>query len=446
MPKYTINTNKTYDIPKEIKVVKFKDYFLVISPLFANWIVLDSENQLAVFYFFVAGNSIAEALGNEHFDEKDVTNVVTQIEAKKFCCKETHSSSENERSMHLYLTNRCNLSCPHCYMFSGKANANELTTDEILRVISDYRRDANGKSITLSGGEPTLHVDFDSIVRFAAEIGLEVKVLTNGTLMLPERIDKLAKYLHSVQISIDGFSEVTNSTIRGNGNFEKAILTVDLLVKHGIDTSIAITPPIEILKIHVDEYVAFAQELSNKYYGKSFRIKFAEELLHGRRIDPSMSSNEKYFELMKEIEERLYGPNHQIFSFVDILYNNSILDNCMFGNFAIASNGDVFFCARIGDLIPIANVRTSTIKEIYEKSLIAEKATIISNLIPCKDCELRYICGGGCRIEEFPELVKRTSFENFDISTVSPRKCSQKIKDKFYDLMIRSNKYFYTSL
>ena len=88
----------------------------------------------------------------------------------------------------------------------------------------------------------------------------------------------------------------------------------------------------------------------------------------------------------------------------------------------------------------------ASMKVIYEKSKIAEEATLITNLKPCKDCELRFICGGGCRIEEFPELVKRTSFDGLDIDRISSRHCSQNLKSKFYDLMIRSNNYFYSVL
>lgn len=446
MPKYEIDPNKTYTMPTDIQVTKHDNKILIVAPEFANWIVLDSMEQHTIFEFFREGHSIKEAMSDSRFSIQDVNRVVTQIEARKFCTKQVHRSAEDERSMHLYLTNKCNLSCPHCYMFSGKPNQDELNTLEILHLISEYKTIAKGTCITLSGGEPTSHVDFDLIVKTAYDLGLEVKILTNGTQMSPNRIDKLAKYIYSIQISIDGFSEESNSKIRGKDSFQKALSSVEILLEHGVDTAIAITPPIEILKNHIDEYVDFAQKLLSKYQNKPFHIKFAEELMHGRSIDPSKSFNEKYYGLMKMIQERLYGPNYDVMCFVNALKNNIVIDNCMFGNFAVASNGDVFYCARISDLSPLANVRTTSMEAIYEKSKTAEEATIITNLKPCKDCELRFICGGGCRIEEFPELVKRTSFDGFDIDRISPRHCSQNIKSKFYDLMIRSNKYFYSAL
>lgn len=446
MPRYAIDINKTYQIPHDIRVVEYDDKSLVIAPDTANWIVLNSSAQLDIFEYLHMGCSIKETLAKPQVVMRDLNYVVTQVEAKRFCTKKIRSSVGGDRSMHLYLTNRCNLLCPHCYMFSGRANENELTTEEILKLISDYKEIANGKFITLSGGEPVTHPDFDLIVMSAAEIGLEVKVLTNGTLMSPERIERLAGYIYSVQISIDGFSEESNSLIRGKGNFQKALSAIDTLVNLGVDTAVAITPPYEVLKDHIEDYLVFAKELSRKYKGKALRIKFADELLQGRQISPSRDFNKEYSKLIHKIQFQLYGIDSEVLSFVETLHNNSILDNCMFGHFAVASNGDVFYCSRIGDLSPIANVRTTTMNEIVSKALAAERASLISNLKPCNECELRYICGGGCRIEEFPEFAKKKSFENLDVDSIPAKQCSCETKEQFYDLMIRSDKYFYSPL
>ena len=446
MPQYDIDISKVYSIPQEVQIINYENKIIVIAPEYANWIVLNTLKQFRVFECLKAGHSIQTALNKYGFEECDVKYVVTQIEAKKLCTKKIHSSTEKDRNMHLYLTNKCNLECPHCYMFSGKANANELTTEEILNLISDYKNIAQGNIITLSGGEPTSHVHFDSIVKSASEMGLEVKIMTNGTQISPKRAAFLAKYVSSVQISIDGYSEKSNSPIRGDGNFEKALTAVDLFLKYGVHTAIAITPPIDCLRENFNGYVQFSQELSEKYKNMPFEIRFAEELMKGRYINPTDSFKKEYFDLVHKIQQMLYGEDYDVLLFVEALYDNVILDNCMFGNFAVASNGDVFCCARIGDLRPIANVRTSSFDKIYKKAQIAEKLSLITNLKPCKECELRFICGGGCRIEEFPELTQKTSFEGFDIDDVPPRFCNQKVKNKFYDLMIRSDRFFYSIL
>lgn len=91
----------------------------------------------------------------------------------------------------------------------------------------------------------------------------------------------------------------------------------------------------------------------------------------------------------------------------------------------------------------MANVKNNSFKDILQKAIEAEKATLVSQLRPCKNCELRYICGGGCRIEEFPSVTEIKSFKGVKIGDILPRKCNYKMKEKFYDLMIKSNEYLY---
>lgn len=446
MPRYEIDLAKKYRFPDEINIVEYEGKFLVISPNTACWIVLESQEQIAVFDFLRCSHSIGSTLENELFSKRDVSYVVTQIEARRFFNKDVRSTTENERSLHLYLTNFCNLHCPHCYMFSGKANKDELSTDEVLKLLSDYKNEAGGTRLILSGGEPITRLDFDIIVQKASELGLEVKVLTNGVLMTRDRIRKIGAFINSVQISIDGFSEDTNSTVRGKGQFNKALEAVDALLENGIETSIAMTPPHEILKDSVEHYVTFAKSLVEKYKGKPFMLKFSEDLIPGREINPSKSEKTEYISLIEDIQKRVYGDNYDVYQFIKAFGQNNIMDNCMFGVFAVASDGNVYFCARTGNLQPIANVRRDSMKKICELSSCAEKATLISNLRPCKYCELKFICGGGCRIDEFPNLIDRTSFDGIDYNLIPERKCSDAVKNRFYSLMVRSNKFLYKEL
>lgn len=443
MPKYEIDIKKKYIMPADLRVVHYKNKILVIAPKFANWIVIDNPQQLSIFEYLRSGHSIGETLSVEAYSNKDVSSVVTQIEARQLCSKDVHNITDEERDLHIYLTNKCNMTCPHCYMYAGKANQNELSTEEIFSLLKNHKDIAKGTSVTLSGGEPTIRKDFDVIVEFAYKIGLEVKVLTNGTLFTFEQINKLAKWLYSVQISIDGFSEETNSQIRGKGNFDRALKTIDYFVNCGVNASVAIAPPMDLLRVYRNEYVDFAKKLSEQYHTKPLSVRFAEELIPGREISPSRSFTNEYYNLVKSIQEQLYEFDYELMNFVRKLNGDAIINNCQFGKFAIASNGDVYLCARIGDLSPIANVRNVSFDEILEITNAVEKNTHVRNLHPCNNCELCYICGGGCRIEEFPDVITDTPLRKVSQECEISRVCSAKIKEKFYDLMIRSNKYFY---
>lgn len=438
-----IDITKAFSIPSDIKIIHHKKYILIIVPSCANWIVLEKESQLQIFKLIQEGFPISQIMSNILFAADDINFVVTQLVARRICTKKVESNIEKERNLHLFLTNGCNLHCPHCYMFSGKSEEHELTTDEIIKLITEYKTVANGRRITLSGGEPTIRNDFDHIVRIAAELGLEVKLLTNGSLLTRERIQNLSMFLKSVQISIDGFSEESNSRIRGKGHFLKALFAIEQFVKMGIETSVAITPSYEMLIKYTKEYISFANELAEKYSDKNFTVKFTENLSPGRNVNLTELQNEEYASLIANIQKEIYGIDSDFIDFVQTMSNDIIRDNCMFGVFSVSSNGDVYFCPEIHKLKPYANIRNSSFEDIYHQAINAEKATSVTQLQPCCDCELEFICGGGCRIEEFPKIAKLISFDidksNFNFS----RDCNIKIKEKFYDLMIRSNEYLF---
>lgn len=277
-------------------------------------------------------------------------------------------------------------------------------------------------------------------------MGLEIKLLTNGTLMTPERIENIAKFLNSVQISVDGYSEDSNASIRGVGHFRKALDAVDIFLSYGIETSIAVTPSWDLLEKNPAGYIEFAKDLIRKYEGKPFEVKFSEGLSVGRTINPTDKFNEEYSTRIKEIQKGVFGELYELATFVEKMSSNTIFDNCMFGGLSVSSVGDVYLCPEIGSLSPIANIRTHSFEEIWSRSNVAEKSTSIVMLSPCNKCELMFICGGGCRLKEFPDLANRTSYSGLNYAQIPPRVCSPSIKEKFYKMMIESNEYLYSPI
>lgn len=444
MPTFEIDDNKKYYFP-EIKIIEYANKYLVITPSTANWIVLENEIQLRILNRLIHHFSINEVLDDFRNYYYDVNFVITQIEARQLYNHSALKSSQEENSLHLYLTNKCNLRCPHCYMFSGEPSENELTTKEIFEIIEQSKINGNVKVITLSGGEPSIREDFALILKKSKELGLEVKVLSNGINWTESSIKQLSPFINSIQISIDGFSELTNSHIRGKNHFEKALTTVDTLLKYSIPTAIAITPPLEYLEKFIDQYIDFANKLLSKYKDKPFEIRFSDEILHGRNVSLNKEEQERFNRLIKEIQIKIYGSSYDLHEFIDKMKAKRLIDNCMFGVVSIDSCGNVFACARIKDLETFSNIRETSIKEIYKIGERIKELSSIDNIKPCNNCEIRYICGGGCRIELFKELCECKDFCNFDLNDNTPfhRECPVEQKEHFYDLMLRSNEYLY---
>jgi MoaA/NifB/PqqE/SkfB family radical SAM enzyme len=102
---------------------------------------------------------------------------------------------------HLIPVRRCNLACTYCNEFDDFSKP--VPTDEMLRRVD--RLAVLGTSIiTISGGEPLLHPDLDLIIRRIRKRGLLAGMITNGYLLVPERIQRLNRAgLDHLQISID---------------------------------------------------------------------------------------------------------------------------------------------------------------------------------------------------------------------------------------------------
>ena len=78
-----------------------------------------------------------------------------------------------------------------------------VPVDEMLRRIDHLGR-LGTSIITISGGEPLTHPDLDEIIARIRNIGALAGMITNGYLLMPERIERLNKAgLDHLQISID---------------------------------------------------------------------------------------------------------------------------------------------------------------------------------------------------------------------------------------------------
>lgn len=90
-------------------------------------------------------------------------------------------------SINLDLTSACNFACPHC-VDSGIINTGESIDFSVIRSsLETLTRRGLLSVILIGGGEPTLHRDFEDVVRLSKQLGLQVGIVTNGT-----RLDRVA--------------------------------------------------------------------------------------------------------------------------------------------------------------------------------------------------------------------------------------------------------------
>ncbi len=102
---------------------------------------------------------------------------------------------------HIVPIRRCNLSCTYCNEFDEVSDPVPLP--EMLARIDHLAR-LGTSVITISGGEPLLHPELDAIIARIRHHGRIAGMITNGYLLMPDRIQRLNRAgLDHMQISID---------------------------------------------------------------------------------------------------------------------------------------------------------------------------------------------------------------------------------------------------
>ena len=112
------------------------------------------------------------------------------------------------------ITARCNQNCKYCHRF---LNLQDLSFDENLQILNNLY-DSGINSITWTGGEALLLSGIDELLKISYEKGIKNKIITNGKLLTPERINKIYKYLDSITLSIDSTSDDINESL-GRGRY-----------------------------------------------------------------------------------------------------------------------------------------------------------------------------------------------------------------------------------
>ena len=137
------------------------------------------------------------------------------------------------------LTRRCNLECAHCYIAAGptESAADELTTNECLRIAEEILALNPAPMFILSGGEPLLRDDLCTIASFVSARGATVVVGTNGTLLTEERIAALkAAGVSGVAVSVDSLDAHRHDNFRhGRGSLQATTAALGRLREHRLD-------------------------------------------------------------------------------------------------------------------------------------------------------------------------------------------------------------------
>lgn len=144
----------------------------------------------------------------------------------------------------LEVTSGCDLDCPIC-LVDGRLEGT-MSLDEVRRALDDLvAAEGRVNMLTLSGGEPTLHPEFERIVELAQrpEVGV-VSVSTNGVRL--ERDEALLRFLCErgvvISLQFDGVRPETWARLRGDpGLGERKLRLIERVLALGGRLSLTAT-------------------------------------------------------------------------------------------------------------------------------------------------------------------------------------------------------------
>ncbi len=319
-------------------------------------------------------------------------------------------------------TNRCNLSCLHCYSKAELNSIDTLSTQKIMDTLPKLK--ANGiRFLIFSGGEPLTRHDIYDIARGCRELGIITYLSTNGLYVKKSNAQKILDSFNYIGISIDGSPKVHDAFRGLKGSFEASMRAVDLLNSYN-QTKVGIR-----FTITKDTYndLAFIFELAESH--NIPKIYISHLVYSGRGLDN--------LEMDLTKEQRVIAVNYIIdkaFEYhnskrdIEIVTGNMEMDSILFynrftdnypqyanemkkrliswgGNSAgrkllnINAEGDVkpdpFFPAIIGNIFreDFSDIWTNRPIELLEKLRVHPRELGGK----CKECEYLEICNGGSR-------------------------------------------------
>src|ERR1700722_11039448 len=124
------------------------------------------------------------------------------------------ASTDHPLLAHIIPMRRCNLACTYCNEFDDFSKP--VPIEEMYRRI-DKLGSLGTAVVTISGGEPLMHPELDDVIRRIRANGMIAGLITNGYLLVAERIQRLNRAgLEWLQISIDNVNpdEVSKKSLK----------------------------------------------------------------------------------------------------------------------------------------------------------------------------------------------------------------------------------------
>jgi len=313
----------------------------------------------------------------------------------------------------LEITAACNLRCIHCHTSGGGRADDELTTEEVKRLLDQLAEVREFRMVAFTGGEPLVRDDLFELLAYSKVLGFSNTLATNGMLIDDDAARRLRDCGVVIgAVSLDGVDAETHDYVRDHpGAFEAALRGIRALQRASIPLHINVT----VMEYNVEQL----EPLMSLVDELSAAILIMYQLVpvgRGRGIEAAaldLGANERLIRFMvraqrgtRAIMEPVAGPQYWSF----LLHRNGIeggpllrlaeqvFHGCSAGRgfVYIKPNGEVWPCPFVE--VSCGNVREAPFSTIWAESPVLADLRAREERLQgqCGECEYRRLCGG-CR-------------------------------------------------
>lgn len=283
-------------------------------------------------------------------------------------------------TFYLHLTYKCNLGCIYCYNKDIRKNSLSMSLDEWCKIIDMII--PLSKHIVLTGGEPFLYENLCDVVNYIRKKNTDVYIEIISNCMIDfkniQNVDFIFSNINSISFSCDSLS----SENQPRKNFDPWRFVENIKYVKSKYSRLKIT----ISSVYANEMEMEIQNIHN--FAMSVSVLFKSVLM--------IPSSLKEVHLLPDIENYKKSlcnkdaklPSKRLFCGAGI------------GTCSIDPIGNLYPCQNMHyKKFCYGNLLENNLMNLLQTDTSQKIRTLynIDNIVVCKNCNVKYICAGGCR-------------------------------------------------
>lgn len=315
------------------------------------------------------------------------------------------------RSFVLELTRRCNNRCVYCYLSGGvaapdsaRARAEEMSATAISALIAELRREVPLQSLALSGGETLLRDDLPQILAYLRTLGIQIVVITNGTLLTPEKIAATKDGVTYEITLLSHRSAVHDNMVKHPGAWDKVVTNMTHVRRaRGNFVAVFIATRLNSADLRKTVELAIALGAGALMYNRMNLS--AHNFPHAAELLPAPDMIRANLDTLEEMSEKYNLPVAVSVAIEPCVIDLTPYRHIHFGWCPLAGEDAYFTIDPQGNLrvcnhspVILGNLRTESFTSIYNNHpyLRSFRESLPEECVACRP-DLRAMCCGGCK-------------------------------------------------